>query len=172
MKRRDALVSAATLAVTACAGAQLDRAPAAEGTAAPVPPAPAAASPVAGPPPTAPTPVDELKVLLQTQAKQWSAGDIEGFCSHYGEDCLFLAAGALTRGRKEVLARYKKRYVDKSTMGSLAREVLGAATADRVASIAKAYTRSKTARPPATGDSEIGRAKSGGLWKIVHDASV
>lgn len=173
MNRREALVTAATLApllpfgLSAPAiaqGAQVDRAP----SAAPTPSAPAPASA----PSARVDVVDELKALLQKQAKQWSAGDIEGFCAHYGDDCLFLSPGGLTRGRKEVLDRYKKKYVDKAAMGTLTLEVLGSSTTDALASIAMAWTLAYPDRASATGFSLIALEKRGARWKIVHDASM
>ena len=67
MKRREAI---AALPLIAASGALAQAAP---------PPPPVATM----------TATDELKALLEKQAKQWSAGDLDGFCAHYAEDCLF-----------------------------------------------------------------------------------
>lgn len=134
---------------------------------------PAAPAPAPPPPPVATlTATDELKALLEKQAKQWSSGDIEGFCAHYAEDCLFLSPGGLTRGRKEVLDRYRKKYVDKAAMGTLTLEVIGATTRPDHASVAMRYTLSYSDRPKATGLSLIALEKVSDKWKIVHDASM
>ena len=154
--RRDVLVAAAVLAplaLSATALAQAARAPSARS---------AAVSDV----------VDELKALLQAQAKQWSAGDLEGFCAHYAEDCLFLSPGGPTRGRKDVLDRYKKKYVDKAAMGTLTLEVLDASTSDTMASVAMAWMLSYTDRGKLTGFSLIALEKIEKRWRIVHDASM
>lgn len=148
----------------------------------------ARAQPTPPPAPSAPPPpldeqraTDELKALLEAQAKQWTAGDLEGFCSHYAEDCLFLSPGGVTRGRKDVLDRYKKKYVDKAAMGRLTLEVVGARTSATTqrdgaggafASVAMQWTLSYTDRPKASGYSLIALEKRSDRWKIVHDASM
>ena len=52
---------------------------------------------------------EEARTLLETQAAAWNRGDLEGFCSVYADDALFLTAFGITKGRAEVLARYKAR---------------------------------------------------------------
>ncbi len=68
----------------------------------------------------------EARRLLETQAEAWNRGDLEAFCSVYADDALFLTASGLTKGRSEVLARYKARYPDAETRGTLSFEVLNA----------------------------------------------
>ena len=70
------------------------------------------------------------RMLLETQAAAWNRGDLEAFCSVYAEDALFLTAFGLTKGRAEVLARYRARYPDAAARGTLSFEVL---SVDRLA---------------------------------------
>ena len=54
----------------------------------------------------------DVIATLNRQATLWTAGDLDGFCAVYAEQALFLSPGGLSRGRAEVLARYRKKYVD------------------------------------------------------------
>src|SRR5687767_12656464 len=77
---------------------------------------------------TAAAPVSDpgqaVKALVLAQAKAWNAGDLDRFCAVYAEDATFVSPNGLTRGRGEVLARYRKRYPDRAAMGSLSFEFL------------------------------------------------
>ena len=123
-------------------------------------------------PPASSDIVDEVKALLHKQARQWSAGDLAGFCSHYADDCLFMSPSGLTRGRKKVFERYKKKYSDKAAMGTLTLDVLSTSASDKVASVALEWTLSYPDRAKMTGFSLIALKRRIERWKIVHDASV
>ena len=86
------------------------------------------AAPAAGPGakrvPAPPAVATEARTLLETQAAAWNRGDLEAFCAVYADDALFLTAFGLTKGRAEVLARYKARYPDAAARGTLSFEVL------------------------------------------------
>ena len=75
--------------------------------------APAAVTRVAAPAAVA----GEARTLLETQAAAWNRGDLDAFCGLYAEDALFATAFGLTKGRAEVLARYKARYPDAAARG-------------------------------------------------------
>lgn len=117
------------------------------------------------------------RMLLETQAAAWNRGDLEAFCSVYAEDALFLTAFGLTKGRAEVLARYRARYPDARARGTLSFEVLsvdrlaGGADGEAIAVVAR-WTISHPDRPAATGLTLLNLLRSGAGWKIVHDASM
>lgn len=71
-----------------------------------------------------PSPEAQVAALLRMQAEAWSRGDLEAFTSVYAEDAAFLTAGGLTRGRRDVLERYRKRYPDAAAMGKLTLDVI------------------------------------------------
>ncbi len=71
-----------------------------------------------------PSPEAQVTALLKAQAEAWSRGDLEAFTSIYADDAAFLVATGLTRGRQEVLERYRKRYPDAAAMGKLTLEVI------------------------------------------------
>ena len=66
----------------------------------------------------------EARALLEAQAAAWNRGDLDAFCAVYAEDALFATAFGLTKGRAEVLARYRTRYPDADARGTLSFEVL------------------------------------------------
>jgi len=117
------------------------------------------------------------RALLETQAAAWNRGDLEAFCSVYAEDALFLTAFGLTKGRAEVLARYRARYPDAASRGTLSFEVLsvdrlaGRAGGEAIAVVAR-WTISRPDRPAATGLTLLNLVRSEAGWKIVHDASM
>lgn len=66
----------------------------------------------------------EIEKVLKQQMAAWNDGDVEAFAAHYAEDALFLSPSGLTRGRQAVVDRYKKRYPDPATMGTLSLELV------------------------------------------------
>jgi len=117
------------------------------------------------------------RTLLETQAAAWNRGDLEAFCSVYAEDALFLTAFGLTKGRAEVLARYRTRYPDAAARGTLSFAVLsvdrlaGTPSEEAIAVVAR-WTISHPDRPAATGLTLLNLVRNGAGWKIVHDASM
>ena len=121
----------------------------------------------------------EARMLLETQAAAWNRGDLEAFCSVYAEDALFVTAFGLTKGRAEVLERYRKRYPDSNARGTLSFEVLSVDVAapaprkgapDAIGVVAR-WTISHTDRPAATGLTLLNLVRAPAGWRIVHDAS-
>ncbi len=73
-----------------------------------------------------------VEALLKTQSDAWNRGDLETFTSVYAEDAAFLTTTGLTRGRQQVLERYRRRYPDQKAMGTLSLEVIEARPAQGV----------------------------------------
>jgi len=117
--------------------------------------------------------VAEVTALLAAQAAAWSRGDLEGFCSVYAEDTLFLSPSGLTRGRAEVLARYRQRYPDAAAMGRLTLEVLEVRPGADQAGVAARWTLAYPDRPELSGLTllVLARDERAG-WRIVQDASL
>jgi uncharacterized protein (TIGR02246 family) len=120
----------------------------------------------------------EIGALLDEQAAAWTRGDLDAFCASYAEDALFVSPTGLTRGRAEVLARYRSRYPDRAAMGALALELLevraapGAGAPRSVSAVAR-WTLSGTERETATGLTLLVFHRRGaGPWRIVQDASM
>ena len=67
-------------------------------------------------------PVDEILAVLHETEDGWNAGDLEGYMQGYwrSDDLRFASGGTVTRGWDATLARYRARYPDRATMGTLA----------------------------------------------------
>ncbi len=130
---------------------------------------------------------DAIATLLETQAKAWSSGELEEFCSAYDDGALFLSPSGTTRGRQAVLDRYRKRYPDRAAMGALTLDViemtpvagveftpLGGAAPGRVhgMSVAARWTLRYPDREALTGHTLIVFRRIGDRWLIVQDASM
>ena len=120
------------------------------------------------------THVEEVRRAIETQVAAWNRGDLDGFCALYAEDALFVSPAGLTRGRALVRERYEKKYgTDKSSMGTLAIEVIEARALDAGAvSVAAKWTLEWSNRDPATGHTLIVFTRRDGSWQLVQDASL
>lgn len=134
--------------------------------------------------------LEEVRTMIRTQVEAWNRGDVEAFTSGYAEDAAFLSPSGLTRGRAEVLARYRKRYPDRKAMGRLSLEPiemrpaagtefteLGGARPSRVhgVSVAARWEISYPEEPgkePASGLTLIVFRRTLSGWEIVQDASM
>ncbi len=125
--------------------------------------------------------------LLDRQAEAWSRGDLETFCSVYADDTLFVSPTGVTRGRREVLDRYRKRYPDPAAMGRLTLEVLdlrpswgtevsllGDAVPGSVhaVSVTARWTLVHADRPKLEGFTLLVLERGADGWRIVRDASM
>jgi ketosteroid isomerase-like protein len=127
-----------------------------------------------------------IRAQLDASAAAWNRGDLDAFCSDYAEDALFASPSGLTRGRREVLARYKKKYPDRAAMGTLSFEIveirltsgmdptiLGDARPSRIqgASLVAKWKLAH-AGTAATGLTQLVLRPRGEGWEIVQDASM
>lgn len=130
-------------------------------------------------------PREEVLSLITRQVAAWNRGDLEAFCELYADDAVFVSppreprpdagvtgSDGVTRGRAEVLARYKRRYPDGKAMGQLSltphdvRE-----TADAVSVSAK-WTLRYPDKPALSGNTVVVLLRTKAGWRIVHDASM
>ncbi|MFG0266397.1 MAG: isoaspartyl peptidase/L-asparaginase [Rhodopirellula sp. JB055] len=67
------------------------------------------------------SPEAEITALIQQQASDWNAGDIDAFMDVYwkSDQLTFSSAGEVTRGFDATWQRYKKRYPTSKEMGKL-----------------------------------------------------
>jgi uncharacterized protein (TIGR02246 family) len=127
---------------------------------------------------------DAVRTLLVTQSAAWNRGDLEAFTAVYAEDAAFLSPTGLTRGRQQVLARYRKRYPDRKAMGTLSLNVVetrpfqaNAGPPCQVPGLSVA-ARWKLAYPgqpdkkTAEGLTLLVLRHRGKTWEIVEDASM
>ncbi|HYN43509.1 MAG TPA: SgcJ/EcaC family oxidoreductase [Thermoanaerobaculia bacterium] len=130
--------------------------------------------------PAPPAVAVEARTLLETQAAAWNRGDLDAFCAVYADDALFLTAFGLTKGREEVLARYKARYPDATARGTLSFDVLtvdvlapapAKKSIDAIGLIAR-WKISHADKPAAEGLTLLNLVRFSSGWRIVHDASM
>ena len=124
--------------------------------------------------------VAAARSVLDAQVEAWNRGDLEAFCAVYADDALFVTPSGLTKGRAEVLARYKSRYPDAAARGTLSFEVLSVDVlapappgdgAKAIAVVAR-WTIARAGKPPASGLTLLNLVRSPAGWRIVHDASM
>ncbi|MDP2271330.1 MAG: nuclear transport factor 2 family protein [Archangium sp.] len=114
----------------------------------------------------------EVLALLERQAAAWSKGDLDAFCSIYADDAVFVSPSGVTRGRAEVLARYKTKYPTAAAMGKLTLSPVDVReTADAV-SVAAKWTLEYPDKPAAMGHTVVVFRRTQNQWRIVHDASM
>jgi uncharacterized protein (TIGR02246 family) len=129
-----------------------------------------------------------IRQLLAEQVAAWNRGDIEAFTSAYAEQALFVSTSGTTRGRAEVLARYRKRYPDGKAMGKLTLDVeelrltaggevsmLGDAVPGDVhgARVLATWTLVRDDLPaPRSGPTLVVLERRQGRWWIAEDASM
>ena len=114
----------------------------------------------------------EVLALLDRQAAAWSRGDLDAFCSIYADDAVFLSPGGVTKGRAEVLARYKKKYPTPAAMGKLTLSPVDVRATPDAVSVAAKWTLEYPDKPAATGHTVVVFRRFGADWRIVHDASM
>lgn len=115
---------------------------------------------------------DAAKAFLTEQAAAWNKGDLDAFAASYADDATFLTPTGLTRGRDQVLARYKKRYPDKAAMGTLTFEFLDARVSPGSVSVMAKWNLSYPNKPSASGHTLVVLQPRGSSWMVVQDASM
>ncbi|MBL8957230.1 MAG: nuclear transport factor 2 family protein [Myxococcaceae bacterium] len=118
------------------------------------------------------TRIDAAKAFMTEQASAWNKGDLEGFTASYADDATFITPTGLTKGREQVLARYKKRYPDKAAMGTLSFEFLDARAAPGSVTVMAKWTLSYPNKPSASGNTLVVLHPRGASWLVVQDASM
>jgi ketosteroid isomerase-like protein len=128
-----------------------------------------------------------VHALLLKQAEAWNKGDLDAFCAVYAEDAAFVSPTGLTRGRAQVLARYRQRYPNRKAMGTLSFEFLetrlakgieysafGDALPSRVhgVSVVARWKLEYPDKAPATGLTLLVLHRRGDGWEIIEDASM
>lgn len=128
-----------------------------------------------------------IEELIGAQVADWNRGDLEAFCRPYADDAAFVTPKGITRGREEVLRRYRASYADPAAMGTLAIavdeirlisgtevSVFGDAVPGRVhgATLLGRWTLTFAGKPPATGFTLLVLRRTAQGWRIVQDASM
>jgi uncharacterized protein (TIGR02246 family) len=130
----------------------------------------------------------DVRRLLAEQVAAWNRGDVEAFTSAYADEAIFVSPDEVTRGRREVTERYRRRYPDGAAMGQLAIDVetvrltaggevsmLGDAVPGDVhgARVVARWTLEKAdGSAPRSGPTFLSLERRGGRWWIAEDVSM
>jgi ketosteroid isomerase-like protein len=126
---------------------------------------------------------NDALAVVAAQVRAWNRGDLDGFCAGYAENAVFLAplspppdggaprSDGLTRGRAEVLARYKRRYPDARRMGRLSIDPADVRATSEAVSVAARWTLAYEGGASHSGHTLIVLVRTKDGWQIVQDAS-
>lgn len=125
------------------------------------------------PPPMRPPDPRTAAEALSLSADSWNRGDLDGFCQNYAEDAVMMSPSGVTKGRVEILKRYRGKYTDAASRGALSFKILDSRTEGKLTSVAAEWTLSFANKPAATGHTlVVMKQVDDHSWKIVHDASM
>ncbi len=116
-------------------------------------------------------PEQDIRAVLQSQAAGWNRGDLEAFMNGYArsETTAFVSGDQVTRGWQTVMDRYKKRYPDRASMGTLTFIDLAIEVFSADAAVAKGRWELERAgdHPHGRFTLILNRLPEG--WRIVYD---
>ena len=116
---------------------------------------------------------DAVRAVLTAQQAAWNRGDVDAFMSGYeASDTTTFVGATITRGYRQVLENYRRRYPTKEKMGRLTfsdTEVTTLGT--EFASVIGRFhlDRAAEAGGPASGIFTLLFRKTAGGWKIILD---
>lgn len=118
------------------------------------------------------TPIDRAAAtaVLDAQVARWNQGDLEGFVATYwnGDELTFFGASGLTRGRRDLLATYRRSYPTAKERGVLAFSVVDfTPLGDAHALLLGRYTIA--GERPSSGVFSLVLAEQDGKVVILHD---
>ncbi len=114
---------------------------------------------------------NKVSQILMQQQQDWNAGDIDAFMTSYwnSDELQFGGSSGITRGWDETIARYKRVYPDRATMGQLSFEIKDISKHSRkVISLTGSWSLERESDRPSGHFLLIWR-KIKGKWLIVAD---
>jgi len=119
---------------------------------------------------------EPIEQRIKQQARAWSEGDLESFCSVYAEEAVFVTEKGVTQGRTTILERYRAAYPDRAAMGKLELEVVQqhpVANCDGTGVVVIGrWSLSYPDRETKSGYTMLLFELKDGQWQIVRDASM
>jgi|SRR5579859_6133916 len=116
---------------------------------------------------------DAVRAVLKSQQAAWNRGDVAAFMSGYeASDATTFVGTAITRGYRQVLENYRRRYPTKEKMGQLTFSAIEVAPlgAEFASVIGKFHLdRTAEAGGPASGVFTLLFRKTASGWKIILD---
>ena len=117
------------------------------------------------------TDIQRIKRVLTEQVEAWNRGEVEGYMKGYWESdsTVFVSGGSLTRGYKELLARYRRSYGTREKMGKLEFSELTIRLLHDGAAVATGIWRLYRAEDKPWGRFTLIFEKKAEGWRITHD---
>src|SRR6202051_888733 len=115
--------------------------------------------------------VIEIRAVIQAQQEAWNRGDIDGFMNGYArsKSTIFVSEDTVTRGWQTVRDRYKKKYSDRTKMGTLKFSNLEIMPLGADSAVALGTWKLKRAKDHPHGRFSLIFRKTADGWRIVHD---
>ncbi len=112
-----------------------------------------------------------IEDVLKKQTQEWNAGSIEKYMDGYArsDSVRFASGGNVSYGWENMLARYKKSYPDKATMGELSFSQIVTTIMAPDAALVFGRWELRREKDKPWGYFTLLFRKGGGGWKIVHD---
>jgi ketosteroid isomerase-like protein len=113
----------------------------------------------------------DIRKVLVDQIKAWNDGSVEGYMKGYwnSDSTTFVSGGSVTRGYRNVLARYRKSYDTRERMGKLEfSELVIRTIAPHIAIATGAWQLTRSNDNPGGRFTLILEKKPEG-WRIVYD---
>ena len=116
---------------------------------------------------------DAVRAVLTAQQNAWNRGDVDAFMSGYdSSDGTTFVGATITRGYRQVLENYRRRYPTKEKMGRLTfSDIEVTPLGEEFASVIGRFHLDRTAEGggPANGVFTLLFRKTASGWKIVLD---
>lgn len=135
----------------------------------------ASCSRAAAPAVTRPDPVTltaEIESVFARSARDWNAGDLEGFMSDYARDSLtsYVGGGSVRYGYDRIRANYASRFAPGASRDSLRFENLAVrALSETLALVTARFILHRDGRTTASGPFTVIMERRSDGWKILHD---
>jgi len=113
----------------------------------------------------------DIRSVLETQLNAWNNGNIEKYMAGYinSDSLRFASGGNVTYGWTTTLARYKKGYPDRETMGFLRFSQIDITTISEDAAIVFGKWELKRKEDNPSGLFTLLFRKTNNRWHIFHD---
>lgn len=113
----------------------------------------------------------EIRAVLNQQARDWNDGSIERFMQGYAkrDDIRFASGGEVQRGWQPVFDRYVKKYGDRAAMGLLTFSEVEVSILSPDTALVLGRWRLQREKDEPSGLFTLVFRKLPGGWRIVHD---
>jgi len=113
----------------------------------------------------------EIRAVLDAQVRAWNAGDLRGFMEGYAqsERTRFQSGGDVFLGWQDVFERYRKRYGNQGSMGTLKFSGVEVTALAPDAALASGRWRLERAQDAPSGLFTLLFRRTSAGWRIVHD---